>query len=107
LLHLLLLVVSTSVIRVVAVHAEATVKVVLGATTVEVVVLETVAVAPAVVPVAVTVQVMVVRVAQVVVEDSPAAADALATNRFTLGSPQTFGFGGFSFCRLLLKVVFT
>jgi hypothetical protein len=55
----------------------------------------------------VTVQVMVVRVAQVVVEDSPAAADALATNRFTLGSPQTFGFGGFSFCRLLLKVVFT
>jgi hypothetical protein len=83
LLHLLLLAVSTSVIRVVAVHAEATVKVVLGATTVEVVVLETVAV----VPVAVTVQVTVARVAQVVVEVSPAAADALATNRFTLGCP--------------------
>jgi len=75
LLHLLLLVVSTSVTRVVAVHAEATVKVVLGATTVEVVVLET----AEVVPVVVTVPVTVARVAQVVVEDSPAAADALAT----------------------------
>jgi hypothetical protein len=59
----------------------------------------------AVVPVAVTVQVTVARVAQVVVEVSPAAADALATNRFTLGCPQTFGFGGFSFCRLLLVLV--
>jgi hypothetical protein len=78
LLHLLLLAVSTSVIRVVAVHAEATVKVVQA---------EVVAVAPAVVPVAVTVQVTVARVAQVVVEVSPAAADALATNRFTLGCP--------------------
>jgi hypothetical protein len=87
LLHLLLPVVSTSVTRVAAVHAEATVRVAQGATTVEVVVLETEAVAPAVVPVAVTVQVTVARVAQVVVEVSPAAADALATNRFTLGCP--------------------
>jgi hypothetical protein len=70
LLHLLLLAVSTSVTRVVAVHAEATVKVVPGVL---------VAVSAEVVPVVVTVPVMVARVAQVVVEDSPAAADATAT----------------------------
>jgi hypothetical protein len=89
LLHLLLLVVSTSVIRVVAVHAEATVRVALAADAVA-----SVAVAQAVVPVAEIVQAMVAPVQPVAAEVSPAVADVIATNRFILGTPKPLWFGG-------------
>jgi hypothetical protein len=89
LLHLLLLVVSTSVIRVVAVHAEATVKVALAADAVA-----SEAVALAVVPEAEIVLAMAVRVQPVAVVASAEAADVIATNRFILGTPKPLWFGG-------------
>jgi hypothetical protein len=88
LLHLLLLVVSTSVTQVVAVVA--TVKVVPA-----VAVVVSVAVALAVVPVAEIVLAMVVTLRLVAVVVSAVAADVTATNRFTLVIPRPLRSGDY------------